>query len=441
MVASLCAVAATGGWLGAVGAAHASSAPAVSQVSIEGASTNETTTEATTTTVATTPTATTTTEATTPTATTTTSTAATTPTTSTATPAAATTTITTTAATPPSVTTTVASAPTISGTAREKKTRTVTTRTAARTPEQTEAASMTSTAGTLSDVFTTGLGTDISTLEALGVFSSALNGSDKPPKKLITIYKAAAKRYGVPWQVLAAINDVETDYGRDEKVSSAGAVGFMQFMPATWNKYEVDADTKHAESPYDPEDAIFAAAKLLKANGGATHLRRAIYSYNHADWYVDEVLFVASQIVGEETPKSATSTDRMRSMLVTAKLLSGTPYVWGGGHSGWVPSAGYDCSGFVSAVLHAAGFLAEPQTTQTLPSANGIESGPGKWVTIFDRTDAGSGEDHVIIDIDGQWWESGGGSGDGGAGSVHRITKVSTAYLASFNVILHPRGL
>src|ERR1019366_3144034 len=81
---------------------------------------------------------------------------------------------------------------------------------------------------------------------------------------------------------------------------------------------------------------------------------------------------------------------------------------WGGGHSNWALVDGYDCSGFVSAVLHAAGYLTTPVTTQTLPGQPGIASGPGRGVTIFDRADAASAsEDHVIIDINGQWWESG----------------------------------
>ena len=129
----------------------------------------------------------------------------------------------------------------------------------------------------------------------------------------------------------------------------------------------------------------------------------------------------------------------MRTM---AHLLNGESYVWGGGHGGWGLAAGYDCSGFVSAVLHAAGYLKDPATTQTLPSERGMVSGPGKFVTIFDRTDAASiTGDHVIIDIDGQWWESGGGSSSGGGASVHRIRAVSAAYLSTFNLILHPRSL
>jgi cell wall-associated NlpC family hydrolase len=141
------------------------------------------------------------------------------------------------------------------------------------------------------------------------------------------------------------------------------------------------------------------------------------------------------------TLESAPAT--VQAMVSTANSLVGKPYVWGGGHSGWGPSAGYDCSGFVSAVLHAGGYLSSPQDTQTLPSSAGIASGPGQYVTIYDRTDATSGSsDHVIIDLGGQFYEAGGEAGSwGGGGGVEQIAAPSAAYLASFNQILHPVGL
>ena len=77
-----------------------------------------------------------------------------------------------------------------------------------------------------------------------------------PPAFLIPIFKAAGRKYQIPWQVLAAINLIETDYGRDLSVSSAGAVGWMQFMPGTWRMYAVDASGTGQPDPYDPRDAI-----------------------------------------------------------------------------------------------------------------------------------------------------------------------------------------
>jgi len=83
------------------------------------------------------------------------------------------------------------------------------------------------------------------------------------PLFLLPIYQAAAAQYGVPWQILAAINEIETDYGNDLSVSTAGAVGWMQFMPATWIQYGVDALNAGYADPYNPVDAIFAAARYL----------------------------------------------------------------------------------------------------------------------------------------------------------------------------------
>ena len=110
------------------------------------------------------------------------------------------------------------------------------------------------------------------------------------PPFLLPIYQAAGVEYGVRWEVLAAINEIETDYGRNLSVSSAGAVGWMQFMPGTWETYGVDANGDRRKDPYNPVDAIFAAARYLRAAGAETDLRQAIFAYNHADWYVNDVL-------------------------------------------------------------------------------------------------------------------------------------------------------
>ena len=118
------------------------------------------------------------------------------------------------------------------------------------------------------------------------------------PPFLLPIYQAAGIEYGVRWEVLAAINEIETDYGRNLNVSSAGALGWMQFMPATWEMYGVDGNQDGLEDPYNPVDAIFAAARYLRAAGADTDLRAAIFAYNHADWYVDSVILRAQYIGG-----------------------------------------------------------------------------------------------------------------------------------------------
>jgi Transglycosylase SLT domain len=118
------------------------------------------------------------------------------------------------------------------------------------------------------------------------------------PPFLLPIYQAAGIEYGIRWEVLAAINEIETDYGRNLNVSSAGAVGWMQFMPSTWKMYGTDANKDKRKDPYNPVDAIFAAARYLKAAGYEDDVRRAIFAYNHADWYVDSVLLRARLIAG-----------------------------------------------------------------------------------------------------------------------------------------------
>ncbi|MGA2321370.1 MAG: lytic murein transglycosylase [Solirubrobacteraceae bacterium] len=121
------------------------------------------------------------------------------------------------------------------------------------------------------------------------------------PPFLLAIYQAAGTAYGVPWQVLAAINEVETDYGRDLGVSSAGAEGWMQFLPAEWERYGVDANGDGLEDPYNPADAVFAAARYLRAAGAARSIRAAVYSYNHSQAYVDSVMLRA-QLLGGTPP-------------------------------------------------------------------------------------------------------------------------------------------
>ena len=114
------------------------------------------------------------------------------------------------------------------------------------------------------------------------------------PPFLLPIYRAAATDYGVPWQILAAINEIETDYGRNLSTSSAGAVGWMQFLPSTWTRFGVDADGDGVANPYDPVDAIFSAARYLRAAGADRNLPRAVFAYNHATWYVNSVELRAS---------------------------------------------------------------------------------------------------------------------------------------------------
>ena len=113
------------------------------------------------------------------------------------------------------------------------------------------------------------------------------------PPVLIPIYQRASDQYALGPQgpaILAGINAIETAFGSNLGPSYAGAVGWMQFMPETWAMYGVDANGDGVKDPNNPEDAIFAAARYLSAAGMPADTWGAIFAYNHADWYVEEVL-------------------------------------------------------------------------------------------------------------------------------------------------------
>ncbi len=126
----------------------------------------------------------------------------------------------------------------------------------------------------------------------IGVPNFVIDSFEIPPF-LLPIYQACGTEYGIPWEVLASINKIETAFGTNLNVSSAGAIGWMQFLPSTWGTYGVDANGDGRKDPYNPVDAICGAANYLKASGGAGDLYNAILAYNHADWYVQEVLLYA----------------------------------------------------------------------------------------------------------------------------------------------------
>jgi murein DD-endopeptidase MepM/ murein hydrolase activator NlpD len=126
----------------------------------------------------------------------------------------------------------------------------------------------------------------------IGVPNFIIDSFEIPPF-LLPIYQACGTEYGVPWQVLASINKIETAFGTNLNVSSAGAMGWMQFIPSSWEMYGLDANGDGRKDPYNPVDAICAAASYLKAAGAEESLYDAIFAYNHADWYVQEVLLYA----------------------------------------------------------------------------------------------------------------------------------------------------
>jgi Transglycosylase SLT domain/Peptidase family M23 len=126
----------------------------------------------------------------------------------------------------------------------------------------------------------------------IGVPNFVIDSFEIPPF-LLPIYQACGTEYGIPWEVLASINKIETAFGTNTNVSSAGAVGWMQFLPSSWEAFGLDANGDGEKDPYNPVDAICAAAHYLKLAGGNKDLYQAIFAYNHADWYVQEVLLYA----------------------------------------------------------------------------------------------------------------------------------------------------
>ncbi len=121
------------------------------------------------------------------------------------------------------------------------------------------------------------------------------------PAEYLSAYRAAAGTCpGLRWSLLAALGQVESGHGRNMGPSSAGAMGPMQFMPATFAQVGVDGDGDGVRDIMDPQDAIVSAARYLCLSGldaSTQGTRRALFQYNHADWYVDLVLSTEQSIL------------------------------------------------------------------------------------------------------------------------------------------------
>ena len=139
--------------------------------------------------------------------------------------------------------------------------------------------------------------------------------------ELQALWQRAGAAYGIPWQVLAAINKIESNFGRNMGPSSAGAVGWMQFMPDTWLRWGTDGDGDRIADPWDPEDGVYSAARYLAAAGGSSDLRRAVFAYNHATWYVDDVLELAN-VFGQGGGETTLTYDSMQQDLRGAQLAT-----------------------------------------------------------------------------------------------------------------------
>jgi cell wall-associated NlpC family hydrolase len=232
----------------------------------------------------------------------------------------------------------------------------------------------------------------------LGVGSGAPAASSAAttniPSAMLTLYQqAAATCPGLPWTILAAIGTIESDNGQStlpgvhNGANSAGAEGPMQFLPKTFAAYDepVPAGGANPPSPYDPTDAVYAAARLLCADGGSggADLAGAVYAYNHSASYVAQVLALA-QTYAASSPSTIAETgssDSAGAMAVSWALSQiGTPYVWGGE----TPGVGFDCSGLVQAAYAVAGItlprVAQDQYDATPKLAPGALLAPGDLV-------------------------------------------------------------
>ncbi len=191
------------------------------------------------------------------------------------------------------------------------------------------------------------------------------------PAMLALYQQAAATCPGLPWTVLAAIGTVESDNGQSDLpgvhsgANAAGAEGMMQFEPATFAAYDDPHPPGGARppNPYDPTDAVYAAARLLCANGAAAgaDIPGAVFAYNHSSSYVDQVLALAQQYAGTDAagPTDPAAADAGVVAVEWALTQLGTPYVWGGE----TPGIGFDCSGLVQAA-YAVADVALPRVAQ-----------------------------------------------------------------------------
>ena len=167
--------------------------------------------------------------------------------------------------------------------------------------------------------------------QGLGGEPTALAKRDIPPQYLAWYMDAAQICPGLPWAVLAGIGKVESNHGRNPASRSpngAGARGPMQFLPATFARYAVDGDHDGDRDIYSPADAIFSAARYLCASGARggseQDIRKSLFAYNHAGWYVDLVLSWAAKYA---TP---TVSGAVAKAIAWAKKQLGTPYVYSG---------------------------------------------------------------------------------------------------------------
>jgi hypothetical protein len=299
-----------------------------------------------------------------------------------------------------------------------------------------------------------------------GAASAAGDDVQGVPAKLIPIYQQAAAKFRLGPKgpaILAGINWEETRFGADLGVSSAEAEGWMQFLPSSWEAFGVDGNGDGVKDTNNPWDAIFAAARLLRYGGAPASWHDAIFGYNHAEWYVEDVLADAKKwaaigsVEAAATCEVAAPTEAVAAMIAEADRLSAlrpsTEYVWGGSH-GITPTprnGPFDCSSAVSHLLQVGGFGNETMTTAVGgPRGGGFhtwgKSGAGQWVTILNKPY--EPEAHVILRFEPgvtppekRYWGTSGFIEEGGHGPgwIPEST-FDAGYLSRFE-LRHPPGI
>jgi cell wall-associated NlpC family hydrolase len=225
-------------------------------------------------------------------------------------------------------------------------------------------------------VFLIGLVMSVS-VGILGGGSASPTAQQDIPPNYLALYRSAADTCpGLPWSVLAAIGKVETNHGQLQApgvtsgANFAGAAGPMQIgiggkAGNTFAAYAVDGDGDGTSNVYNPADAIFTAATYLCQNGGGKggDLSRAVFAYNHADWYVTKVLAIASTYEAATPgrwsgPAPPPAQEAAATAIQFAYNQLGKPYVWGAEGDDF-----YDCSGLMQRAYKQAG-IQLPRTSR-----------------------------------------------------------------------------
>jgi cell wall-associated NlpC family hydrolase len=215
--------------------------------------------------------------------------------------------------------------------------------------------------------------------------------ADIPPAMLTLYQQAATTCPGLPWSILAGIGKAESDHGRAKnQVSTAGALGPMQFLPATFAQYARPVPPGGADpaTPWDPVDAVFAAARLLCAAGGkdGKDIPRSILAYNHSTAYQAEVLSYSRQYADTVPAASGAAA----KAIAYAQGQLGVPYAWGAQS----PGVAWDCSALVQSAYASAG-IRLPRTAQAQYDT-GLILPPSSPVLPGDLIFYGSGPKGVV---------------------------------------------